>query len=385
MSKNDEPSSDMDFTATDFLDEPTQSISRKEFEAAQRKNLDQIDQCRIPHNMRPRQNPSNNTSKGCEILATLGTVTDNHGHTYDVHLLGKYPGTRPSQGDPYKGASISVDNTPGSWYVKTLAVQPSDGISIDYGQGWEIPSGMLQIINKAVTWFDDAEPDMRENPKKNRPCYSECIRPKGHSGDCRRFPDRFYDSEGNMLEGVSQDELLAARKQHMRENPSRFKEGDRVTFTPTPAALQLYTAGTYPPPGTSGSVTTVQVPGGGRRTTMPGPRGGMLYVKWDGWNTVGVFPVDVVREGKRKNPGNELNAHEVLIDDPTVTERLFLWHSGQGDPVYAVASSSNAGRPVTRGLVDDAIANLQNFLRKTKGKDKKDLETLIDDLTPFGT
>lgn len=41
----------------------------------------------------------------------------------------------------------------GGWYLSTLLEGPRDplcdGISIDYGQGWNIDSGMLAAINEA--------------------------------------------------------------------------------------------------------------------------------------------------------------------------------------------------------------------------------------------
>lgn len=346
---------------------------------------------------------------------------------------------------------------------------------------------------------------MKRNPEENprqrvrTSCASECIRSPGHEGDCRRYPDWCYESDANgggLRDDISPDELRDARaaavsthKKHMQENPrdlcpSRdfgrciagpdglckfcggrvmeknppsFKEGDRVVFNANPAARMLYREGMRLANGHEGTVTKMPVGGGRRAATMPGPRGGLVYVEWDDWGTIGVFAEDlqkqspqpseggrpiytstycnqghymdtgrpighecriippaalraerdgdfekaieimnaspkvVVRGRAQKNPGfwnDPENAHSidgVVIDEPDIVKRLFDWHSGQNDPVYAVASSSNAGRPVTRGLVDKAIANLSGLLRKVKGKDKRDLETLIDDLTPYGT
>ncbi len=288
--------------------------------------------------------------------------------------------------------------------------------------------------------------------------------PYGKPDDCG-LPSMQFKRQGADPKGSLED---FRKVKNMRENPSRFKEGDRVTFNPNPAALQMYTAGTYPPIGTSGSVTTVSVPGGGRRTTMPGPRGGMLYVKWDGYGTVGVFPVDVVREGRRQNPsrlgvldgtygddaptsgyekygsddvnpeykwfvvdanwnilagneyksdaqdvqkeepGSKVYAAQTLINkgyDPydwsnwrehkspvgpgvadveiphDVALGMMDWHGGQGDPIYAVASSALAGRPVARALLERAVAALWSMTGKAKkGADSQHLHSLISEL-----
>lgn len=77
--------------------------------------------------------------------------------------------------------------------------------------------------------------------------------------------------------------------------------GGRVKFTPTAAAAAFYSPGTHPPIGAVGSITTVPVPGG-RKTCMAGPRGGLVYVNWDGWGTTGVFKADLTRgqAGRRR-------------------------------------------------------------------------------------
>jgi len=70
------------------------------------------------------------------------------------------------------------------------------------------------------------------------------------------------------------------------------KAGGRVTFNPNPAAAMFYTHARDPQPGEKGTITTVPIPGG-RRTCLPGPRGGLIYVKWDESGTSGVFPDDL--------------------------------------------------------------------------------------------
>lgn len=71
------------------------------------------------------------------------------------------------------------------------------------------------------------------------------------------------------------------------------KEGTRVRFNPTPVSRALYSrAYCLPKTGASGVVTSIPT-GRGRRTCMPGPGGGLVYVAWDGGCTVGVSSYDV--------------------------------------------------------------------------------------------
>ena len=74
------------------------------------------------------------------------------------------------------------------------------------------------------------------------------------------------------------------------------RKGSRVRFVPNPAARMFYDSDT-PPAGATGVVTTVPT-GRGRSACMPGPRGGMVYVDWDGRHTEGVFRADLEPEKK---------------------------------------------------------------------------------------
>lgn len=73
--------------------------------------------------------------------------------------------------------------------------------------------------------------------------------------------------------------------------------GARVKFVATAAARMFYDG--FPPPGAQGEVTTVPLPGG-RKSCFPGPRGGMVYVKWDSGRVEGVFAKDLQFEGPSK-------------------------------------------------------------------------------------
>lgn len=75
------------------------------------------------------------------------------------------------------------------------------------------------------------------------------------------------------------------------------RKGSRVTFLPNPAARMFYDSRS-PDDGATGTVTDLPV-GGGRRTCMPGPRGGLVYVNWDDGSVEGVFRADL-KVGKPK-------------------------------------------------------------------------------------
>lgn len=65
---------------------------------------------------------------------------------------------------------------------------------------------------------------------------------------------------------------------HRRLKSRSYPESLRVVFAPNPVSLALYTR--PPAYGTKGKVIKMPLPGG-RRTFLPGPGGGLLYVQWD--------------------------------------------------------------------------------------------------------
>lgn len=84
------------------------------------------------------------------------------------------------------------------------------------------------------------------------------------------------------------------------------KLGLDVCFYPNAAAAAFYS--THPRIGSCGNVTSVPLPGG-RKTCMPGPRGGLVYVNWiaphlpGGSHVEGVFRADLSygrKTGKHK-------------------------------------------------------------------------------------
>jgi hypothetical protein len=67
------------------------------------------------------------------------------------------------------------------------------------------------------------------------------------------------------------------------------RKGTRVRFSAHPGSLVLYSH--HPEIGEEGTVGTM--PGFGKRTYLPGPGGGLLYVDWDQSGMIGVSPNDV--------------------------------------------------------------------------------------------
>jgi len=59
------------------------------------------------------------------------------------------------------------------------------------------------------------------------------------------------------------------------------KEGLKVRFEPNPVSAMLYPRGHVADKGEVGVVVSIPLPGA-RNTCMPGPGGGLVYVRWKG-------------------------------------------------------------------------------------------------------
>lgn len=138
----------------------------------------------------------------------------------------------------------------------------------------------------------------------------------------------------------------------------RVREGTRVQFRPTPASLALYSS--PPAVGATGAVTSVPVGGGKRRTSLPGPGGGLVYVKWDDGSFQGVSSIDLVREGSRL-AANPIVVSPVVLaaggalalglawwwlkrrkadDCPVTAEKLYAWNSFNWTLIYLFEKSA---------------------------------------------
>lgn len=91
----------------------------------------------------------------------------------------------------------------------------------------------------------------------------------------------------------------------------RTRVGTRVRFAPNPASITLYS--NPPSVGEEGEVTTVAHIGG-RRSFMPGPGGGLLYIKWDRTGHQGVSPRDIEVVGRSRKAERELSNVETHIE-----------------------------------------------------------------------
>ena len=103
-----------------------------------------------------------------------------------------------------------------------------------------------------------------------------------------------------------------------RRTMGRWSEGTLVQFKPSPASAALYSR--PPKYGTYGNVVRVNL-GGDRRTQIPGPGGGIVYVKWSDGYIQGVSSFDLVKvkpshndetshyKGYAENPKRPIGPH----------------------------------------------------------------------------
>ena len=105
--------------------------------------------------------------------------------------------------------------------------------------------------------------------------------------------EKAYDAAHAKL--VAAHMAARARVRGLGAVSPRTRKGARVTFNAHPGSLVLYSQ--HPELGEQGTVTTM--PGFGKRTYLPGPGGGLLYVDWDQAGTIGVSPNDVDKASKR--------------------------------------------------------------------------------------
>ena len=132
-----------------------------------------------------------------------------------------------------------------------------------------------------------------------------------------------------------------AEEKKMRKNPVtlRIKEGTRVEFRPTPASLALYSD--PPSIGALGRVSSVST-GRGKRTSIPGPGGGLVYVKWDDGSFQGVSSLDLVKLPDLKSIGDEFAD---TLFGPAPRKGTGMWENpaGGGGGMLALAALAAAG------------------------------------------
>jgi len=136
-------------------------------------------------------------------------------------------------------------------------------------------------------------PNARRRRKKSPPPEPIRIGP-GRPGQSFQMDDGRYTVETTLHEIYPSERPKHEVKRNGRKRYKRPpRVGTRVVFDPTPGAMQFYSP-THVRPGLLGTVTTVAGPGG-QMKHMPGPRGGLVYVKWDNGAFEGVFLPDIAK------------------------------------------------------------------------------------------
>jgi hypothetical protein len=111
-------------------------------------------------------------SRDKEIVYTFKTKAVSSGnYEYPIHLLEGNPKFDTTNGISYNGLVISIDKTPGSWYVATfLHNQPGsqygNDIMIDAGQNWKC-TNKQEIIKELKYWLDNYFIGWKEGKKFN--------------------------------------------------------------------------------------------------------------------------------------------------------------------------------------------------------------------------
>ena len=123
---------------------------------------------------------------------------------------------------------------------------------------------------------------------------------------CRFEEDKAADPTKNMSEEDAKewekqneehkDEFKAAASIVAKVSP-KSPVGTRVVVNANPASRALYDH--LPPDGSEGSVQAVAMPGG-KKTYLPGPGGGLLYVSFDNGEFMGVAPIDLDKAAASK-------------------------------------------------------------------------------------
>jgi hypothetical protein len=196
--------------------------------------------------------------------------------------------------------------TGGSWSVETLVngsswSKPltSDEIAIDYGQKWY--GGNAQAAIKAALKLD-----------------------KGNLG------------VASALEGMA---------------TLRTRVGTRVRFVPNPGSYLLYS--NPPEEGEEGTVTTVSFGGAGKRSSLKGPGGGLLYIEWDKHGHMGVSPRDVEVIGKSKQSAGAKGlgeAHQINVFSAKTRGGKYAVEAWRAEPEgsktyrYETFTSDKSGR-----------------------------------------
>jgi len=153
------------------------------------------------------------------------------------------------------------------------------------------------------------------------------------------------------------------------------KPGTRVVFDPNVVSMAMYPhKSKLPRRGEEGVVTTVSLPGG-RSYYLPGPMGGLLYVKWDKAGTMGVSPHDVKKASRTTN---EEKLYEAIM---SITDKGFEpLKSGiriQKNTEYYMGASTSPKHIIVTDVNDRFITYMTYPYKKKLRIDRKIGEDLI--------
>lgn len=105
-----------------------------------------------------------------KIVYTFNTkAKTNGGNEYNVHLLQGDPKYDETNGYSYNGLVISIDNTPGSWYVSTFLHYTADNYSNIIhisGDDW-ICTNRLDIVSELRYWINNFYQVWKDSDKYN--------------------------------------------------------------------------------------------------------------------------------------------------------------------------------------------------------------------------
>lgn len=99
-------------------------------------------------------------SRGKEVIHTLNTKAKSKQYEYTVDIL-----QGESKYDTLDGLILSIDTTPGSWYVSTFLENPGNEISIS-GNDW-ICTNKQEITKELKAWLENEYPMWKDSKKYN--------------------------------------------------------------------------------------------------------------------------------------------------------------------------------------------------------------------------
>jgi len=109
-------------------------------------------------------------SKGQEIIYTFKTKAKSGKYDYTIHILQGKPKYDETNGYSYNGLVISIDSTPGSWYISTFLHYTPDSkykntIHIN-GNDWVVTNGR-EIAEELEDWLKYQYPVYKDVKKYN--------------------------------------------------------------------------------------------------------------------------------------------------------------------------------------------------------------------------